>query len=599
MDCLLKKNIDILGSKQFDYLLGEYVTDNRAKFVKSRKDEDILTFTDDNGKEIYLNSRYNAISEATTWAEAISNEGSKLYLMYGLGNIMCLKALCNRIDQTSVVVVYEPFIDIAYKVLSNVDLEDIGNNLNVVLYVKGINDFDYVRKISASFNRDSIENAVYLQHPNYKNISLDEYAMYMAKIKETYASIIANQNFFDSNLEKMTATINSNMQYLKEFRTVDQYRGIFDEDTTAILVGAGPSLVKNIDLLKEVKGKAIIGATDTAVRKLLQHDIVPDFFASIDINKLTDVFDKTTVDIPIVMDLTSRKEIVDNQRSTRIVTGNGGEMLIDIYDRFGIHLSMIPTGGSVSCTVYSTLRLWGIKRIILIGQDFAFTGGKIHVDGVIQGEILDNKDKIYVEDNDGNLVETRFDYNKYLRWFETTIASETDCEVISATEGGAKVHGAKIMTLREAIDTYIKDKDVVDYEGIIKNMPPVLDEDNYKKAKDILNKKLEELDSIIRETERGIKIQKDIKRKIKKNTLTNKEFEKENAKMKNIVDLVNDYKDMETINRYMKEFADALIKITTDDDPIVIIDETIKWLQEVNQAGKEYRVDLKQIIANT
>lgn len=598
MNEILEKNIRIINDEYFKTLL-TYETNNKAKYVKSKKDEDILTYIDDNGKEIYLNSRYNALSEAQTWAEAIDNKGSKLYIMYGLGNGMCLKALIDRIDESSVVIVYEPFIDIAYKMLSKTDLLDIINNPNLVLYVKGINEFQFVSMVTVSFNADSIKNAIYIQHPKYKSLSETEYKQYKNYERDIYCSILANQNFFDKYSEKMIKTINNNLQYLKEYRTIDQYKDAFGEDVIGILVGAGPSLAKNIELLKEVKGKALIGATDTSVKKILELGIEPDFFASIDINKVTDVFDESIANIPLVMDMTSRKELVNTQKSTKIITGNESEILKSIYRKFNIPLTISPTGGSVSCTVYSAFRLWNVNRIVFLGQDFAFTGGKRHIAGVIAGEeSLTNDSPLWVEDDDGNLVETRYDYHKYLTWFENEIASEPDVEVIDATEGGAKIHGAKAMTLREVIDTYLKDRDNIDYAQIIKDMPPVLNDENYAKAKELLDEKLQQIDRLIKETEQGIKIQKDLKRKIKKGTLTNKEFEKENAKMQVITDYVNNYEDMSTIKRYMKEFEDALVAITTDDDPITIIDEAIEQLQKINQAGKEYRVDLKQIIAN-
>lgn len=596
MNTMLEKNIETINDEYFKTLL-TYKTDDRAKFVKSKKDEDILTFVDDNGKEIYLNSRYNAESEAQTWAEAIENKGSKLYIMYGLGNGMCLKALLERISDTSVVVIYEPFIDIAYKMLSKVDLLDIIDNPNVVLYVRGVNEFQFVSMVTVSFNADSISNAVYLQHPKYKNLSEIAYKEYKDYEKNVYTSILANQQFFDKYSEKMIRTINNNMQYLKEYRAIDQYNGAFDEDITGILVGAGPSLANNIELLKEIKGKAIIGATDTSVKKILEHGIEPDFFASIDINKVTDVFDESIANIPLVMDMTSRIELVNTQKSTKIVTGNDGEILKNIYKKFDIPLTVAPTGGSVSCTVYSAFRLWNVNRIVLIGQDFAFTGGKRHIPGVIAGEDrLVNDSPLWVEDVNGNMVETRYDYHKYLTWFESEIASEPNIEVIDATEGGAKIKGTKIMTLREVIDTYLKDREVVDYEQMIKDMPPALSNENFIKAKDMLNEKLQQLDRLVKETERGIKIQKDLKRKIKKDNLTSQEFAKENAKMQVITDYVSNYEDMSTLKRYMKEFEDILVKITTDDNPITIIDESIEQLQKINMAAKEYRVDMKKII---
>jgi len=52
-------------------------------------------------------------------------------------------------------------------------------------------------------------------------------------------------------------------------------------------VSTGPSLDKNIDLLKEAKGRALIISAGSALRPLLMRNIKPDFFAIIDPQDIT------------------------------------------------------------------------------------------------------------------------------------------------------------------------------------------------------------------------------------------------------------------------------------------------------------------------
>jgi hypothetical protein len=62
---------------------------------------------------------------------------------------------------------------------------------------------------------------------------------------------------------------------------------------------------------------------------------------------------------------------------------------------------------------------------------------------------------IMVPGNCGDMVPTRGDYNNYRLWFEDFIKNWKEkytTRFINATEGGAKIEGTEVMTLREAIE---------------------------------------------------------------------------------------------------------------------------------------------------
>lgn len=67
---------------------------------------------------------------------------------------------------------------------------------------------------------------------------------------------------------------------------------------------------------------------------------------------------------------------------------------------------------------------------------------------------------IEIEDIYGNTTLTTADFKHYLEWFEDKIEElkDTDKEVIDATEGGAKIHGASLMTLKEAVAKYCREE---------------------------------------------------------------------------------------------------------------------------------------------
>ena len=100
----------------------------------------------------------------------------------------------------------------------------------------------------------------------------------------------------------------------------------------------------------------------------------------------------------------------------------------------------IPSGGCVSATAFALACYLGFRKLILIGQDMAFTGGISHTAG-IEGAFGDNdeyiksRNRIQVEGIDGTMLETDFQMWYYKKWFEKAIrANEGLIEVIDATE---------------------------------------------------------------------------------------------------------------------------------------------------------------------
>lgn len=123
-------------------------------------------------------------------------------------------------------------------------------------------------------------------------------------------------------------------------------------------------------------------------------------------------------------------------------------------------LPCLMSGGSVATSAYCLALNMGAKTVILMGQDLAMTGNRTHADGTFQDK-MDEIDKnsleyFEVESVDGGKVLTRDDFNLYREWFEKWIKEWSHITTVDATEGGALIHGTKIMTLKNAIRRYCK-----------------------------------------------------------------------------------------------------------------------------------------------
>ena len=96
--------------------------------------------------------------------------------------------------------------------------------------------------------------------------------------------------------------------------------------------------------------------------------------------------------------------------------------------------------------------------MILIGQDLAMTGNRTHADGTFKDKMdeidINSGQYFEVESIDGGKVLTRDDFDRYRKWFEEVAEKWQHVKMIDATEGGALIHGSKVMTLKGAIRKY-------------------------------------------------------------------------------------------------------------------------------------------------
>ena len=69
---------------------------------------------------------------------------------------------------------------------------------------------------------------------------------------------------------------------------------------------------------------------------------------------------------------------------------------------------------------------------------------------------VQNGEYLQVDAVGGGKVWTRDDFDRYRKWFEDCAKGWSHITMVDATEGGALIHGSKVMTLKRAIAKYCK-----------------------------------------------------------------------------------------------------------------------------------------------
>ncbi|EEP3802880.1 motility associated factor glycosyltransferase family protein, partial [Campylobacter jejuni] len=168
-------------------------------------------------------------------------------------------------------------------------------------------------------------------------------------------------------------------------RILSERKNKFDN---AIVVSAGPSLTKQLPLLKAYQDKAVVFCADGALSMLEKEGVVPDYVTNLDCRDLAMKFFQNKGKLKqsiIALECATHPNVVRSLKAENcmIVLRNKA-----LYQRFNLNdFGYIDTGTHVSHFSYTLALALGFKNIIMIGQDLAFDEkGNSHSKGFSYGE---------------------------------------------------------------------------------------------------------------------------------------------------------------------------------------------------------------------
>ena len=433
----------------------------------------ILFFTDgENTRQIYSKNQEKEIEILT---QNIDPKKENLIFVLGIGNIEFIKRLIQDKFGMSKIVIYEPNKYILKYIFEHNDLSDVLIEGRVLLWW---NCKDNTK--DREFGYDLIAmNWTKLAY-NIEVITCPAYIQYLSEFRRIFEAakqkilqyFMALGNSLDDVLQGFQQNAENFIACMKTNNIYDVYHKY--ENMPAIIVSAGPSFEKNIDVLKEAQGKALIISCDASWTACKQHGVKPDAIASIErgVETYQYYFEGKQFDEDLVLLGPSLiwSQIYKEFPGKKIVINKNDDGVDGWWSSQFENLNFINIGMSCATVAYAVAELAGCNPIILIGQDLAFTGNKKHSSFThteFEGENnADEADGLMVEDIYGDMIPTDKYYNLFRYWFEDKIVANPDIQVIDATEGGAKIQGSTIMTLKDAVSQYCtknKEKDLCDY----------------------------------------------------------------------------------------------------------------------------------------
>lgn len=355
------------------------------------------------------------------------------------------------------------------------------------------------------------------------------YSLYEEEIRNALIEMLrftkVNRNTVNVFRDLWLVNIWHNLKYgdadVADFQ--DSFRGV-----PAIIVSAGPSLDKNIHLLKKARDKALIVAVGSAISILHKKQILPHFQVALDPDPLNEkLFAGTYEDgVPLIYSNHLYYNILAQYKGPAIHALLASNSDIEEYlsKKANLPQYSVESGFSVANIAANILAKWKCKPIVFVGQDLAYTENRMHALGAWDNEFEERYiKKMYLrKDIEGNDVYSDPAFDGMRQIFERTIAHNPDLEFLNATEGGIPIKGAQNHKLAELLATWPEGKNFTD---TIRNMLAVVRENGiveerreklYKAALS-LKKDVEDFISDIR------LIKKRIEKLLQKNVLTDKE----------------------------------------------------------------------------
>lgn len=410
----------------------------------------------------YLNSRYDTAFAAAVYAGRYQIRIYGTYFVFGFSDGRHVREFLKKCDDTNHIVICEPSVEIFEECCEQFDVSDILEDKRVCFYIPDVTDsIEGIMKKNLQYSDFTFTEFCIL--PGYDILFHEECEEFQNLIIERMRDEAVKKGTSLSFQRVIPRNTLYNMKHTIRTRNVGQIREALEgyplEEIPAVIVCAGPSLDKNIQELKKIQGRALIIVVDAALRAVLRAGIRPDLVCTVDPNPPERFFTE--------MDLSGLTWCCENASKPEIIQKYGERVYYfgyfekgwnqTISEMLGYGFPVLPTGGSVSSIAFAMALYFGFRKIVFMGQDLAFTGGKSHTSG-IEGALGDNDKYIKsrclmeVEGIDGTMLQTDFQMWYYKQWFEKAIRDGGDrMRVIDATEGGAKIEGTENMKMSEVV----------------------------------------------------------------------------------------------------------------------------------------------------
>ncbi|EAK3947144.1 motility associated factor glycosyltransferase family protein, partial [Campylobacter jejuni] len=433
---LLKESLKEIKSSKFELVLGK---DNLDINLKDTSDN---TFLYENVID-ELNSMLNTYNDKYLLYPVL--------YFYGFGNGILFKALLQNKNHQHIVV-FEKDIEIIWIMFHILDFSSELQSARLMILETSSLDIEFFSNFCSSKPFFQFSRIYFLELMSHYYERFHEDILGLnKKLAENFKNSIVS--YGNDPLDALQG-IEQFVYNLPQMITHPSYKELLSKrknlSDTAIIVSTGPSLTKQLPLLKKYASKATIFCADSSYPILAKHGIKPDYVLSLERIPLTSEFfnnDFGEFDKDIVFvcaGVVHPKTIEYLKNKTFIITQKilAFPYYINLKD-----FSYAAVGFSVAHMAYEFATHLSHKNIIFIGQDLAYAeDGFSHTKDYSnldkhEGHFQRDKGKFQCLAYGGNGKAESSEVWTMFRFFLQDTISRNIISTYNCTEGGARIEG--------------------------------------------------------------------------------------------------------------------------------------------------------------
>lgn len=395
-------------------------------------------------------------------------------LGFGLGHHA--EAVARKLARTGVMLAFEPDVGLLRAVLERIDHSEWIRSTNFALLTVAEDPAAISDAIMGS-EGVFVLGAAFVEHPACRarvGPMLDVFSSRFTNVMRAARTSVL------TTLVQSEATFRNllmNMDWYVSTPGVAELEGLA-RGRAAVVVSAGPSLERNIELLARpgVRDRVVIIAVQTVLKQLLARGIRPHFVCALDHHEISRRFyegltAEQVAGVTLVVEPRANPAILESFPGA--IRCCEDEWLEDIIGGVVEKKGRLPAGATVAHLAYSLARHLGCDPVVMIGQDLGFTDGQYYSAGaaihttwgselnpfrtleMFEWERIARARRLLrqLTDVNGRPIYTDEQMAAYLVQFEQMFGADQErgLRTIDATEGGVAKRHTTAMTLEAAL----------------------------------------------------------------------------------------------------------------------------------------------------
>lgn len=407
-------------------------------------------------RRCFIHSAYSTEREMDEMFRLSSPDAGTL-ILFGVGDGSVFDAIYHRFPLLERILIVEPSLDIMRAYLQRRSVGKLKDRIsNIDFFVN--ETVEHVSQLINQTVNDNIGQKVsFVSIFSYKSLFEDYFVEMSRNLARKIRSSTGNTVVGDMNVYRMIANTARNL-----IRRPQDARPLIDQmkGKPVLLVSAGPSLNKNMEMLKQAEGKAFVVAAGSAMNILDSNGIKADLRVAFSPHKQErDLFiglNDTHVPL-LITDMLYYECLDDYDGPVYRVTASSDYLAIYMNRLLGMDAIQCISELSVSNTAFEFLSDSGCSDIVLVGQDLAFTGGVNYARGALNNFGVSGRERhlFLMKDINGEDVYSKAPFMDIRDSLARTVVrnSSSGIRYYNGTEGGLSVPGIENKTLYELLES--------------------------------------------------------------------------------------------------------------------------------------------------